>query len=90
MTSQIPFASEAESFRQFLNDQLDAGCSQDLAPETLVAAWRAQHPSPTELEESLVAINRAISQMAAGEKGRSARTLIAEARHRLTSGSDEI
>jgi hypothetical protein len=45
--------------------------------------WRAKHPAPAELAESVAAIRAACAEMEAGDNGRPARPALRESCQRL-------
>ena len=79
-------ANELERFHQFVEDKLGSS-SADLTPEEVLSEWRATHPSPDDLSESVVAIKQALADMRAGDRGRPAEQVIAELRQRLESSA---
>ena len=57
--------SDLATFHRFIAEQLAGGA--DLTPEECLRAWRAEHPAPEELQDSVAAIERALDQAARGE-----------------------
>lgn len=58
--------SDLVQFHQFVADQISQH-ADDLSPEDCLDAWRAAHPLPTELSESVAAVQRALDQARRGE-----------------------
>lgn len=58
-------ASDLNEFHRFVGEQLDQG--SELTPEDCLDLWRANHPSPEELKESVAAVKRALAQVDRGE-----------------------
>ena len=73
--------SELTAFHDFLGKQIVGGHC-DLTPEESLELWRVEHPTAEELELSIAAINAALADVAAGDQGRPAKQVIAEARQR--------
>ena len=83
MATDLP--SELDAFGRFVTEQIDQGHS-NLSPEECLDLWRAENPSPQELNESTAVLTRAIADMAAGDCGGPAHDAIDELRrkHGLT------
>ncbi len=77
-------ANELESFHQFVKSKLGSS-SAGPSPEEVLSEWRAVHPLPADFAESAVAVEQALADMRAGDRGRSAEQVIAELRQRLES-----
>ena len=73
--------NELTSFHQFVTAQL-RDTSVPPTPEQCLENWRTQHPTTEELQQSSTAVERALQDMEAGDTGKSARSLIEEARQR--------
>ena len=67
--------TELESFRRFLEVQIERGAF-DLSPEESVRLWRA------EFSKSVEAVQEALSDMEAGDRGRPIREVADEIRNR--------
>ena len=79
-------ANELERFHQFVEGKLGSS-SADLSPEDVLSEWRAKHPLPDDLSESVGAVKQALADMRAGDRGRPAEQVIAELRQRLESSA---
>ena len=81
--------ADLAAFHEFVAEKLRTS-GIDLSPEECVDQWRAEHPTPRELETSVAAIREAIKQSGRGE-GRPAAEVLAELRSelRLPSRVDE-
>ena len=77
----IPVADELRDFHGFVTEKLEHG-GVGLSPEEALDQWRADHPDPEDLAESVAAVRQALSDMAAGDVGRPADEVIAELRIR--------
>jgi hypothetical protein len=73
--------TELEQFRQFLDEQMDNGGAR-LSPEEALDLFRSKHPFSEELAATRIAIQEAIAEMEAGDRGRPARDVIREARQK--------
>jgi hypothetical protein len=73
------FNADSQAFHQFLGAQLQLGGGEK-SPEELLALWRAEHPTPEELRESVTAVQEAIADMESGDAGRPAREVIEDLR----------
>ncbi len=62
--STIP--TELERFHRFIAERL-AESGNELTPEDCLDIWRANHPSPEELAESVAAIQEGLEQARRGE-----------------------
>jgi len=74
--------NELTAFHQFVVAQLNDSTVPP-TPEQCLEMWRMQHPTAEELQQSSLAVERALQNMEAGDAGKSARSLIEEARQRL-------
>ena len=79
MATHLP--GELDAFGRFIVEQIDQGRS-DLSPEECLELWRAEHPSPEELNESTAVLKQAIADMEAGDRGRPAREVIDDLRRK--------
>ena len=79
-------ANELESFHQFVKGKLGSSPT-DPSPEDVLSEWRAAHPLPDDFSESAVAVQQALADMRAGDRGRPAEQVIAELRQRLESSA---
>lgn len=77
-------ATELESFRQFLDDQIASGHA-DLSPEESLQLWQQ---SRKELTASVAAVRRAITGLDAGEQGQPLREFISEFRQQQNISAD--
>ncbi len=57
---------ELADFHRFVAEQLDNGGARP-SPEECLDMWRAVHPSPEELDESVASVKRALDQANRGE-----------------------
>jgi len=73
---------ELGEFHQFLGSRLSQGESS-LTPEEILVEWRAEHPLPEDLADSLFQVRQALADMQAGDRGRPAAQVTAELRQRL-------
>jgi hypothetical protein len=84
----MPTKQQIDSFYEFASSQIDNG-GADLSMDELYCLWRAKHPTPTELAESVAAIRAAYADMEAGDTGRLARQALRESCQRLGLVIDE-
>ena len=70
---------ELREFHAFLGEKLKNG-SAYASPEEALDEWRALHPDPDLFADDSVAIQQALDDMAAGDRGRPADEVIAELR----------
>lgn len=75
-------AEQIDSFHRFATARLNDG-GTDLSMDELYDEWRAQHPSPDELHENVLAVKAAIRDMENGDTGQDADEVIAEIRDEL-------
>lgn len=59
-------SSDLSQFHLFVTEQLALGHDQ-LSPEECLDAWRASHPAPAELAQSIAAIELGLEQARRGE-----------------------
>ncbi len=80
--------TQLEAFHRFVDEQLRNG-GRNLSPEECLELWRAQHPTPEALEESLRAVQQSLADMEAGDKGRPLDEVVDEIRrkHNLPQGT---
>lgn len=78
--------NELEHFHRFIGDKLSASTA-GLLPEEVLAEWRTSHPLPDDLSDSVVAVEQALADMRAGDRGRPAEKVIADLRQRLASAA---
>ena len=64
MTSDMQH--ELAAFHHFVGEQLENSVERP-TPEECLEMWRASHPSPEELEDSVVAVTRALDEADRGE-----------------------
>ena len=74
--------SELHEFHRFLTAKLSNGCAR-LSPEEVLDEWRQDHPDPEIDEDEVAAIQEAIDDMEAGDRGRPADEVIADLRKLL-------
>jgi hypothetical protein len=67
-TMSIDSNAELRSFGQYI-EQLVASGNSKLTPEDALAQWRMENLSPEEYEEEVRAIQEALDDIAAGDKG---------------------
>lgn len=73
---------QIDSFHDFASSEIENG-GLDLSKDDLYGMWRAKHPTPTELAESVAAVRAAHAEMEAGDGGRPAREALRETCERL-------
>ena len=73
--------TQLEAFHRFVDEQLRNG-GKNLSPEECLELWRAQHPTPEELEESLRAVQQSLADMEAGDRGCSRDEVVDEIRRK--------
>ena len=80
--------TELEDFRHFVDEKL-TNDGTNLSPEECLALWRAQHPSPDELADSVGAVQAALADMKDGDTGRPVDEVVQQIRkdHKLSQGS---
>lgn len=79
---------QIDSFYAFASSQVhDSGA--ELSIDALYCLWRAKHPTPAELAESVAAVRAAYAEMEAGDSGRPARAALRESCARLGLAIDE-
>jgi hypothetical protein len=61
--------SDLAQFYDFIGSRLNQGAG-DLTPEEALELWRAEHPGPGDFEDSVAAIQEALDDIGAGDKGR--------------------
>lgn len=71
--------TELHDFHRFIGTMLKNG-SAHLSPEDALEQWREQHPEGIEFEDDTEAIQEAIDDMLAGDKGQPAEEFLAELR----------
>jgi hypothetical protein len=69
--------SELFQFHQFVGEQLGSG--RDLTPEETLDLWRAEHPGD---DDTIAAVQEALDDLAAGDRGRPYEEVLAELRRR--------
>ena len=74
--------TELHEFHRFLSTKLSNG-GADLSPEEVLDEWRQDHPDPEIDEDDVAAIQEAIDDMEAGDRGRPADEVIADLRKLL-------
>jgi hypothetical protein len=57
--------TELDTFHRFIGQQLADG--SQLTPEECLRLWRVEHPTASELSESLIAVQRALAQAEEGK-----------------------
>jgi len=64
-----PFPTDLHSFHQFVAEKVNGG-SEHLSPEEVLDQWRTLHPAPGATHpDDLAAIQEAIDDMEAGDRG---------------------
>lgn len=58
--------SDLEQFHRFIGERLASGKDR-LTPEECLEVWRADHPSPDELVDSIAAVEVGLEQARRGE-----------------------
>jgi hypothetical protein len=84
----MPTKQQIDSFLVFALAQMDNG-GAELSMDELYCLWRAKHPTPAELAESVAALQAAYKEMEAGDSGRPARAALRESCTRLGLDIDE-
>ena len=84
----MPIKQQIDSFYDFASAQIDNG-GAELSMDELYCLWRAKHPTPTEVAESVAAIRAAYADLEAGDAGRPARLALRETCARLGLVIDE-
>ena len=79
MKVQTP--NELREFRDFVVEKLNNG-GTDLSPEEVLDQFRVLHPDPSELTESVSAVRQALTDMAAGDRGRPVDDVLTDLRTR--------
>ena len=78
----MPTKQQIDSFHEFASSQMDNG-GDELLMDELYCLWRAKHPTPAELAQSVAAVRSAFAEMEAGDNGRPARVALRETCQRL-------
>jgi hypothetical protein len=73
---------QIDSFSEFATSQMDT-CGAERSMDELYLLWRAKHPTPAELAESVAALQAAYGELEAGDSGRPARAALRESCERL-------
>ena len=84
----MPTKQQIDSFLEFASSQIDNG-GAELSMDELYCLWRAKHPTPAELAESVAAVRAAHAEMQGGDSGRPARAALRESCARLGLVIDE-
>jgi len=79
---------QIESFHEFAIFRITDG-GAELSMDELYSWWRAIHPTPPELSESVAALRAAFAEIQAGDGGRPARQALRESCQRLGLVIDE-
>ena len=79
---------QIDSFHEFASAQVGNG-GAELSMDELYCWWRAEHPTPTEIADSVAAIRAAYAEMEAGDSGRPARLALRESCQKLGLVIDE-
>ena len=79
MNTQTP--RELREFHDFVGEKLSNG-GTDLSPEEVLDQFRVLHPGPNELMESVSAVRQALTDMAAGDRGRPVDDVLTDLRTR--------
>ncbi len=67
MAAELP--TDLESFRRFIDEQLVNGGDR-LSPEEALRLWRGTHPTREDHARNIEAVQEAIADMEAGDRGR--------------------
>jgi hypothetical protein len=84
----MPSKQQLDSFYEFAAAQIHNGGAA-LSMDEVYCLWRAKHPTPAEVADSVAAIRSAYADLAAGEQGRLAREALRETCERLGLVIDE-
>jgi hypothetical protein len=84
----MPIKQQIESFLEFASSQIANG-GAELSMDELYCLWRATHPTPSELRESVAAVRSAYAEIEAGDSGRPARSALRETCQGLGLDIDE-
>lgn len=85
----MPTKEQINDFSRFAVEQLNSGGAA-LGMDELHDLWRREHPDPDAYAENLAAVNAAIQDYKAGDRGRPAGELSRELRGKLDSNCHEI
>jgi hypothetical protein len=84
----VPTKQQLDSFFEFASSQMNNG-GAELSMDELYCLWRAKHPTPAELAETVAALQAAHTEMQAGDNGQPARAALRETSARLGLVLDE-
>jgi hypothetical protein len=84
----MPTKEQINDFSRFAVEQLNSGGAA-LSMDELYDLWRRQNPDPDEYTENVAAVNAAIHDYKAGDRGRPAGELSRELRGNLNSSCHE-
>lgn len=84
----MPTKQQINSFNEFVSCQMNNG-GAELTMDEIYCLWRAKHPTPAELAESVAAVRAAYAELQAGDTGRPARAALRETCERLGLVIDE-
>ena len=84
----MPTKEQINDFSRFAVEQLASGGAA-LSMDELCYLWRRQNPDPDAYAEIVAAVNAAIEDYKAGDRGRPAGELTRELRDKLKSNSHE-
>ena len=84
----MPTKEQINNFSRFAVEQLNGG-GASLSMDELYDLWRRQNPDPDAYAENVAAVNVAIQDYKAGDRGRPAGELTRELRGKLESNSHQ-
>jgi hypothetical protein len=84
----MPTKEQIDSFSRFAAEQLDRSGAA-LSMDELYDLWRRENPDPDAYAENVAAVNAAIQDYKAGDRGRPAGELSRELRGQIESNSVE-
>jgi hypothetical protein len=78
-------ANDLSAFHEFVAGQISSNSDLN-SPEDCLVMWRTMHPNPKEFSGCIETLKTSLQGMEAGDKGRSARQMLNEARQKYTTG----
>lgn len=72
-------ANDLSAFNEFVAGQIRSNSDLN-SPEECLVMWRTMHPNPEEFSECIETLKSSLQGMNAGDKGRSAREILIDAR----------
>jgi hypothetical protein len=73
--------NDLSAFHDFVAGQIRSNSDLN-SPEDCLVMWRTMHPNPEEFSECIETLKSSLQGMEAGDKGRSARQMLDEARQK--------